>query len=464
MMPQPHFGATFTLGQKCLAEFLGTFFLVLTIGCNVLTDKSPFVGFSIATCLMVFIYALGGISGANFNPAVSLALFFSKAMKGPGMGIGDVCVYIVSQLAGGICAAYTFCYLLDDHETVAVGPSGDFTIMIAGVCEMIYTFMLTFVVLNVAAAESTKPNQYFGIAIGFVIVAGAYGAGAVSGGCFNPAVAIGLGVSSGSEPMNYLIYTGFELLGALLGAGFFRAVRVEEFGGKATLVQKLISEFLGTFMLVVTVSLNVLGKSPAGALSIACGLTSMIFALGSVSGANFNPAVSTAILVARQLPVADYFAYIATQVVAGICATSVCTLIIYPEGGLSLGPGKGYELNQALVAEFLFTFVLCFVVLSVAVSELRGKDHGTITKQTNLFGLCIGGCIIIGGFAVGGISGGSFNPAVSYGLGLTSPKYCPINATYYSLVELVAGACAAGVYLLIQNQPTSGYGPMAVSG
>merc|ERR1719199_106315 len=97
-------------------------------------------------------------------------------------------------------------------------------------CEMLYTFMLCFVVLNVAASKRIGgKNQFFGLAIGFVIVAGAYGPGAVSGGCFNPAVAFAIDASSFSKGFGWcLVYTVFELIGAVAAAGAFKAVRPEE--------------------------------------------------------------------------------------------------------------------------------------------------------------------------------------------------------------------------------------------
>jgi len=275
------------------------------------------------------------------------------------------------------------------------------------------------------------------------------GAGAVSGGCFNPAVAIGLGASSGSKPLDYLAYVGFELLGAVLAAGLFKVVRMEDISQKSPLVQKLISEFLGTFILVLTVGLNILGKSKAGAFSIASALTSMIFALGGVSGAHFNPAVSLAVTIApgnSGFGPKECVAYVGVQLVAGFVATTTCQFIYtdspYSEGVLSLGPGSSYTLTQALVAELIFTFVLAFVVLSVAISD--------VTNSKDLFGLAIGGCVVVGGFAIGSISGGSLNPAVSVGLGIIGNTK---NALLYTVVELVGGALAAGTFIAIQRQP-----------
>merc|ERR1719356_930715 len=105
-------------------------------------------------------------------------------------------LYILAQLAGATCAG--FCYSSLFFDKFSLGPAEGFSYWQAGLCEFLYTAVLCFVVLNVAAAKKGKDadNGYFGLAIGFVIVAGAYGAGAVSGGCFNPAVAVGIDSSN----------------------------------------------------------------------------------------------------------------------------------------------------------------------------------------------------------------------------------------------------------------------------
>merc|ERR1712194_958524 len=275
--------------------------------------------------------------------------------------------------------------------------------------------MLCFVVLNVAGAKKNDntPNQYYGLAIGFVIVAGAYGAGAVSGGCFNPAVAIGIDTSSAGIGFGWCVaYTAFELVGAALAVALFRVVRPEDFSTVEPKqpVSRYASEFLGTFMLVLTVGLNVLGNSPAGAFSIAASLMCMIYALGDVSGAHFNPAVTLAILASGRdcnLTPGKAGSFIAMQLLGGTAAGHTY-MVIRKGSTFPLGPGAGYGWAEVSVAEIMFTFVLCFTVLSVAVSK---KTHAP-----TMFGLAIGACVTVGGNAIGAISGGSLNPAVSFGI------------------------------------------------
>merc|ERR1719359_2535168 len=394
-------------------------------------------GISIACVLMVSIFAFGAISGANFNPAVSVALGINGAMDWT-----KVSIYAGVQLVAGICAGFAYFGLFGKAFNLA--PAKDFNAFSAGACELLYTFMLCFVVLNVAAVDKS-PRQYFGLAIGFVVIAGAYGAGAVSGGCFNPAVAFGIDVSSAHLGIGWcLAYTVFELIGAALAAVLFKVVRPN--GGDADeeypLSAKFVSEFIGTYILVLTVGLNVLGKSPAGAFSIGASLMCMIYALGDVSGANFNPAVSLALLINKTLDAATAGAYMGAQIAGGIAAAFTYSAI-YSGKAFPLGPGAGYKTSQALTAEMAFTFVLCLVVLCAAV-------HPT-TKTANFFGLAIGSCVTVGGNAIGAISGGSLNPAVSFGIASAATlKHGPGNlvvAVIYTLFEFIGAGVAAGIVM-----------------
>ena len=397
-----------TMVAQCTAEFVGTFLLILTVGCNVLGGNAAWAGVSIAFVLMVSIYALGGISGANFNPAVSVTLGISKSIGGPGMDWTTVGIFAGTQCAAGVLAGV--CYSLLFGQSFNLAPAKGFSWYHAGLCELLYTFMLTFVVMNVAVAKknAAEKNQYYGMAIAFTVVAGAYGAGAVSGGCFNPAVALGIDLSSAGLGFGWsLVYIAFELLGAGMAAVLFKVVRPGDFGGEKSQITELVSEFLGTYMLVLTVGLNVLGKSKAAAFSIAAGLTSMIYALGDVSGAHFNPAVTVAILASGRCPEltpAKAGIYASVQIAGGIAAALTCSLV-YQGAALGLGPAGKSTWMGASVAEIVFTFVLAYVVLCVAISQT--------TKVSHMFGFAIGSCVTVGGFAIGGISGGSLNPAVS---------------------------------------------------
>merc|ERR1719359_43585 len=147
-----------------------------------------------------------------------MTLGLTKHMGGPGMDWNTVGIYCGVQLLGGITAGVLYLALFG--HAFQLTPTVGFTAMEAGMCEFFYTFMLCFVVLNVACSKANAgKNQFYGLAIGFVIVAGAYGAGAVSGGCFNPAVAFGIDAASAGLGFGWCIaYTLFELIGAACAA------------------------------------------------------------------------------------------------------------------------------------------------------------------------------------------------------------------------------------------------------
>ena len=266
------------------------------------------------------------------------------------------------------------------------------------------------------------------------------------------AQALGLDVSSAGVGFGWgFAYTGYEIIGSALAAGLFRVVRPDDFvdGAGAELSStyeyelgtKCVSEFIGTYVLVLTVGLNVLGGSPAGAWSIAASLMCMIYALGDVSGANFNPAVTLAILCSKMTDMTPKKAglYMVAQIVGAIVAAFTYSLI-YSGHTFALGPQPGYKWGQVAVAEIIFTFVLCFVVLSVAISEK--------TAAPEFFGLAIGSCVTVGGFAIGGISGGSLNPAVSVGIA-TADTFNGgniANCLVYALFEVIGALMAAGVF------------------
>jgi len=420
---------------KYLAEFVGTFLLVFTVGCNVLTGSPVWAATSIACVLMVSIYALGGVSGANFNPAVSVTLGLSKKL-----GWKDVGIYSVVQIVAGIAAG--FCYSAMLGKTFNLGPSKGFSALEAGLAEVLYTFMLCFVVLNVATAGKNAGNQFYGLAIGFVIIAGGYAAGNISGGAFNPAVALGIDVSSAGLGFGWgFAYTGYELLGAALASAMFRVVRPDEFGGDAdySLGTRLVSEFIGTFFLVLTVGLNVLGKSPAPVFSIASSLMCMIYALGNCSGAHFNPAVTLAIILAGRdkCTATDGAAYAGVQILGGICA-SYTYAAMHHGNTFPLNPGPGFTFAGAAMAEIVFTFTLCYVVLCVATVKEPSKD---------MFGLAIASCVTAGGYAIGAVSGGSLNPAVSFGISSAQIINGGLfyNCLIYTLFECVGAGLAAGI-------------------
>ena len=172
---------------------------------------------------------------------------------------------------------------------------------------------------------------------------------------------------------------------------------------KPELQRKLAVEFLGMFIFVFTVGMAT-NKAGAGALApIAIGsvLMVMVFAGGHVSGGHFNPAVSTAVLLRGRMAAGRYGPYIVTQFVAAVIAG----LLVRYVGGREAHAVVASN-GKMLIVEFIYTFALAWVVLHVATA--RGTDGNSF------YGLAIGFTVVTGAFAVGGISGGAFNPAIAW--------------------------------------------------
>src|SRR4051812_9051029 len=201
---------------KYLTEFIGTFFSVLTVGLTIIEPGAgPLAPLAIGSVLMVMIYAGGHVSGAHYSPAVTLAVWLRG--KHP---TGDVLPYIGSQVLAAIIAGL----LVIIFKSASVITQAQPDILTAFLAELVFTFALAYVVLNVATAEETSGNSYFGLAIGFTVLVGAYAVGAISGGAFNPAVAVGVSLMGLSSWVNIWIFLIAELLGGVLAAYAFKAI------------------------------------------------------------------------------------------------------------------------------------------------------------------------------------------------------------------------------------------------
>jgi aquaporin Z len=201
--------------KKYLVEFIGTFFLVFTVGMAV-RSGSPLAPIAIGASLMVMIFAGGHVSGAHFNPAVTLAVFIRGKCEGK-----DVLPYWVAQFAAGLVAALTVTFIC--HGKPAGGPALHGTVPSA-IVEFLFTFALGWVVLNTATHKGTAGNSFYGAAIGMTVMTGAVAVGGVSGGAFNPAVGLGVLVM-GLESVKQLgIYVVSDFSGAAAAALVFKAV------------------------------------------------------------------------------------------------------------------------------------------------------------------------------------------------------------------------------------------------
>lgn len=200
--------------------------------------------------------------------------------------------------------------------------------------------------------------------------------------------------------------------------------------------RKLVVEFIGTFFLVFTVCEAVAYAGNIAPLAIGAALMVMVYAGGHISGGHYNPAVSTAVLVRGKLASNEWGPYVAAQLLGALLAALAARVVA---GGGHHGPMPG--VGRELIAEFLFTFALAYVVLNVATA--RGTDGNSF------YGLAIGFTVAAGAFAVGAVSGGAFNPAVAFGAmvyGILPWSHIWI----YLLANLLGGAVAGYVFLYVQ--------------
>jgi len=589
-----------------VAEFVGTFLLVFTVGSCGIAGSSTWNATGVACVLVVLIYVFGPVSGGHLNPSVSIAVGLAGKMD-----MMTVLKYVVTQIVAGLLGGLL--YYSAFGTAVPVAPLNGFGWFQAGIVEVIYTAMICFVVLNCALSTTNNPkddqNHFFALAIGFVIVAGGYAGGRISGACLNPAVSLGLDITGagrrrtgGDSNPWCIVYVIYQVLGAVIAALLFYICRHHEWesiskrnsgwptlqvrilaahnlmnkdsgiagdvsdpyvmiryatrvyrtptirdnlnpvwdndnvyffdlrldriflelevvnanavlieqslgtlslnlktyaldkphvvreplkdgkggelelelllgkkerreedeedapsedsgvAGEPSLFSKLMSEFCGTFILVLTVGLNVVMVSPATAWSAAAALMCMIYSLGNVCGGHFNPAVTLAVVLSRRdkCPSLQGVYYVIVQLLAGIFAGLLYATVHfsspYKSSGYFLAPVIPYSWAGALMAELVFTFMLAFVVLAVATTT----PPGALTMQNFQFAIAIGSCVTAGGFSIGNVSGGSLNPAVSWGMSAASSAWHGstesvswANCLAYSLIELLGGACAA---------------------
>lgn len=211
-------------------EFVGTFLLVLTVYLTVAQEK-VFAGLAIGTVLAVMVYMGADVSGSHFNPAVSLGIFMVRRPGEGNMRFKQLVMYVVAQLLGGICGAAIGYFLVPaDVWSPTWGKRG---LGPAFACELLFTFALVLVVLNIACCKATATsNHFFGLAIGMTVFAGATACGPFSGAVFNPAVGTGLClvhfIAGGKVVFPYLYWVA-PLLGGGVAAVVFQMTNPAEF-------------------------------------------------------------------------------------------------------------------------------------------------------------------------------------------------------------------------------------------
>jgi aquaporin Z len=201
-------------GRKYAVELIGTFIFLFTIATSVLS-ASTLAPLAIGAVLMVMIYAGGHISGGHYNPAVTLA-----ALVRGRIGVADAIGYWIAQLVGGLLGMALARWVIDPAQVHTLTLSGHLLIA-AFIAELLFTFALCYVVLNVATSKDHPNNSFYGLAIGFTVATGAIAVGAISGGVFNPAVAIsGAAIGLFAWPTLWAYLVAQIVAGAAAGVAF----------------------------------------------------------------------------------------------------------------------------------------------------------------------------------------------------------------------------------------------------
>jgi aquaporin Z len=211
---------SYPLDRKLAVEFIGMFLFVFTVGmATESANKSGAVlaPIAIGSVLMVLVFAGGHVSGGHYNPAVSTAVFIRGKIKANEYGAYIVTQFIAAVLGGLLVTA------VGGKETAgATAATGKMLVV-----EFLFTFALAYVVLNVATAKGTEGNSFYGLAIGFVVIVGAISVGWVSGGAFNPAIALGATVLGAFKWSHIWIYLLADFAGGTAAAGAFLYIQGE---------------------------------------------------------------------------------------------------------------------------------------------------------------------------------------------------------------------------------------------
>lgn len=404
------------LGPKLLTEFIGTAFLTMMVG---MTAKSnPQAPLCIGGILVALVYMGGHISGAHYNPTVSIAVWCRGKST-----LVELLAYIFFQIVGGFAGA-----------GVARGFTGAdgfgyptfHYYWHAAIAEFVWSLLLAMVVLHSATSGATVNNSFFGLAIGFTVFAGAVVVGPISGGAFNTAVGLALPIVAGDAAKCWM-YVVMPPLGGAAAGLLFHFTSPDDFKARfkssavADLVASCLMEAFATFYLVLYVALLPYHTNhPLSPIALFALTSALIFMAGPVSGGHINPAVTVAVYTRFKFGLRPstralfrlykLALYIFAQLVGAITAAGVgCTLtytnIVRPTGfPLPPNPSRYGQLT-AFCGELLGTFLLALIVLNVAtVKKTEGNSY---------FGMAIGAAIAAISTAIGPITGGCLNPAVA---------------------------------------------------
>jgi len=203
--------------RKYLTEFVGTAVLLFTIYCSVVSG-SALAPLAIGAVLTAMVFAGGHVSGAHYNPAVTLAVFLRGRLAAR-----HLLPYAAAQVIGALAGAALARVVVGAPTGPALHATGRDLVAVF-LAEAVVTFALAYVVLNVATSKDHPNNSFYGLAIGFTVLAGAVAVGGVSGGTFNPAVAVAASAAGLISWSGLWAYLAATLAGGALAAVAFRVL------------------------------------------------------------------------------------------------------------------------------------------------------------------------------------------------------------------------------------------------
>src|SRR3984957_10046794 len=206
-------------------------------------------------------------------------------------------------------------------------------------------------------------------------------------------------------------------------------------------MKKYLVEFIGMFLFVLVVGMVVIDPGIGSLAPIAIGSTLMIlvYAGGHISGGHYHPRLTLAVWLRGRCPTADVIPYWVSQILGALVASLV---VLYLKGDPTVTPAE-IKVMPALIAEFIGTFALCYVVLNVATAKA--------TAGNSNYGLAIGFTVVVMAFALGGISGGAFNPPIATGIPLMHIESAS-NFWIYLVGDFAAAALAALTFKFINPE------------
>eukprot|EP00929_Paragymnodinium_shiwhaense_P119189 TRINITY_DN91068_c0_g1_i1.p1 TRINITY_DN91068_c0_g1~~TRINITY_DN91068_c0_g1_i1.p1 ORF type:complete len:584 (-),score=91.58 TRINITY_DN91068_c0_g1_i1:119-1870(-) len=408
--------------EKLLAEFVGTYFLVLTVGISA-ASGSALAAFAVGGVLCCQVYTFASVSGGLFNPAVTLAVLLSGRQK---LKLNEALAYGLVQMAAGVLAGMTSFVLSDKAFSIGWVVPGEESAMACGSLEAIYTMALCNIFLA-ACTSFSAPNQYFGVAIGAAVTSAIVLMHGLHQASLNPAITIGMnlasvlcgGASSSPSILAWLVFLLAPFLGAAVSAVIFRLTRSMEFcttrsssSLRHSLRERLLAEAVGTFMLVLSTCLGVSGGHEIAPLAVAGVVAVQIYTFGPISGSFFNPAMTFAMYLSGRgkLALKTLAVFVSTQLFAAAVGAIVGWFVAgstfsFDYATHSTGPGWA----SGACLEVLYTCVLTGITLSSGSSFDAPNDH---------FGLSTASAVLAAAAGLGSLDQASLNPAVTFGVNL----------------------------------------------